>query len=271
MAILWWAECGVMLLSMRGWWYAKGMNMNKTKVTIFLAIISIALFGGVGVASAAPNECGNWQTDHPEWLFCDDFEAGSFRNGWNLIWNTTDVQLVISPTDSAILAPPIRIGNVSQIHYIIDSTNAHQDSNRHMDWVSATDLTHLFVRGYVLIPKNTQISGTSKPIQRKLFYFFSSGSDFHFTLTTDSIVGATNTVPARFTYNIGGVTPASIWDMVNIPVGKWVALEVELQLNTPNEANGILRLWLDDVLSYENTALNFRGASAGLRQVNIGN
>lgn len=40
---------------------------------------------------------------------------------------------------------------------------------------------------------------------------------------------------------------------------KWDQVEVEVQLNTPGAANGILRLWVDEVLYITRTNVEFRG------------
>lgn len=46
------------------------------------------------------------------------------------------------------------------------------------------------------------------------------------------------------------------------PVNKWVSVEQEVVLNTPDKADGVLRLWLDGQLKVEHKGLNL-GAKAG--------
>jgi len=41
-----------------------------------ILILSCSLWGTMALPSFA-NECQNWQTLHPEWIFCDDFEDGT--------------------------------------------------------------------------------------------------------------------------------------------------------------------------------------------------
>ena len=46
----------------------KTLNRKKSIVLCLLLV-------GLVVASVPANECDNWQTLHPEWIFCDDFES----------------------------------------------------------------------------------------------------------------------------------------------------------------------------------------------------
>jgi hypothetical protein len=45
---------------------------------------------------------------------------------------------------------------------------------------------------------------------------------------------------------------------VEFPRGRWVSIEQEVVLNTPNEQNGLIRLWLDGQLVVEKTDLKLR-------------
>ena len=60
----------------------------------------------------------------------------------------------------------------------------------------------------------------------------------------------------RFSYSIPGLD-------FTIPRERWVTIEQETVLNTPGEANGIARIWIDGVLKIEQTEVVWR-ASDGL-------
>ena len=46
-----------------------------TKSVFMVATFVLAI---TGLAQAAiANECDDWQSLHPEWIFCDDFEDGT--------------------------------------------------------------------------------------------------------------------------------------------------------------------------------------------------
>ncbi len=42
------------------------------------------------------------------------------------------------------------------------------------------------------------------------------------------------------------------------PRGKWLAIEQEIKLNAPNAADGMLRVWVNGALTFDNTAVTFR-------------
>jgi len=53
-----------------------------------------------------------------------------------------------------------------------------------------------------------------------------------------------------------------------LPAGRWVNLEQEVSLNSPGRDDGLLRLWVDGSLVYEDTAVNYRKhKGTGLRGV----
>jgi hypothetical protein len=43
--------------------------------------------------------------------------------------------------------------------------------------------------------------------------------------------------------------------------GRWVRLEQEVVVNTPNEDDGVLRVWIDGVLNVQRTDMNYRAQS----------
>jgi hypothetical protein len=63
----------------------------------------IGAFESTNVTVQQPNECKNWQTNHPEWIFCDDFESGNLSN-WDQTGTmntiTTDLQNVLNGNNS---------------------------------------------------------------------------------------------------------------------------------------------------------------------------
>jgi hypothetical protein len=66
---------------------------------------------------------------------------------------------------------------------------------------------------------------------------------------------------AAFLSDTGETASASLQYSANfqLPVGRWVQLDQEVTLNSPNTQNGILRLWIDGRLKLEDTAIAWRG------------
>jgi hypothetical protein len=235
------------------------MITMKNKIVF---VFSSLLLLNIGLSPVIAGECAS---PKPEWIFCDDFESGNFDK-WNLVWTTSDIQLVPPPQDSqTLVTPPNRGGNsVARFHYVIPGSGPeHQDSNRQLE-LYTTPIHHGFVRGYVLIPKNTRLHGASSfPIQRKLIYFKlqdwdTSGLAFFLTSEPPSDDLSANYIKLRLGYGGGSANEFSIWNMGRMPVGKWVAIQVEFKLNTPGQSDGIFRLWIDNALTYETTSINLR-------------
>ena len=53
-----------------------------------------------------------------------------------------------------------------------------------------------------------------------------------------------------------------------LPRGRWVSVDQEVILNTPGKSDGVLRVWLDGRLSFENRTVAFRtDAAAAVRGI----
>lgn len=55
-----------------------------------------------------------------------------------------------------------------------------------------------------------------------------------------------------------------------LPAGRWVSLEQEITLNKPGRKDGLLRVWVDGKLVYENKALSYRSSDATRMQGVVG-
>ncbi len=49
-----------------------------------------------------------------------------------------------------------------------------------------------------------------------------------------------------------------------MPRGRWVAIQQEVVLNEPGKANGVVRVWIDDVLQFENDTVLYQDAPGGV-------
>jgi hypothetical protein len=57
---------------------------------------------------------------------------------------------------------------------------------------------------------------------------------------------------------------------VNVRFGQWDKIKVYVRLNTPNVSNGVIRMWVNDVLKLEYTSVNIRGGTAfGINKFNL--
>ena len=239
-------------------------------------IRALVVASGLSLVALQPTYAGECDAPRPEWFICDDFETGSFSK-WTAVYDASAIQIVPKPTSTTIVNAdsPIRAGaNVARFHYVISaSAPEHHDDNRmlFLDLLQMTD--HIFVRGYVLIPANTALYGATRSIQRKLFYIKSninpaSGASQHpafgFFLAGDVIDNNVNYTTLRLGYGGPGGVGASLENLGRIYKGRWTAIQIEAKLNSPTTSsevspkNGVFRLWVDNVLTYENTQMDFR-------------
>lgn len=75
-------------------------NASRQFIIGFLTGISICIFFiAASLAQAqAGSECQNWQTAHPQWIFCDDFENGNLAR-----WDETGTKNTITSTAANVM------------------------------------------------------------------------------------------------------------------------------------------------------------------------
>lgn len=159
-----------------------------------------------------------------------------------------------------------------QDHFVIcgDSTNpacgaAHQDQSLYLVkyFRSAngfpSGLTHFFVRGDVYIQASDSTVG------RKLYFLTGHYPDG--THAYDLILAGNTLVPGHvglsFTgnwlFSAVGFNSYGIYGIDTLDFNTWYTIQIEIQLDTGNLLNGILRVWVNGVQKYSATNLQFRG------------
>ena len=217
-------------------------------------------------------------------VFQDGFESGGF-SAWSSLLSTSTVTINSDPR-------LVRSGAYSaQIHYVLcgDSTNtacgaSHQDANRYVekDFNSRNGfpngLDHFFLRGYVYL--KSPEAGGSKDIQRKLFYLMSPATASHPVYDWAALVdtfatSSTGYLPqVTFTLvnDVAGVPALQYYSRTLLNYDQWYSVEIEVQANTPDVADGAARIWINGTMVIEKTGLVFRsnGYSMGITRMLIG-
>ena len=204
---------------------------------------------------------------NPAVILFEDFESGDIsKKKWSFA----------APEASIALAPrPVHGGQRSLcIPYDLpEGPPAHRDCNRMvMAGLAKKRLEHFFVRGYVYL------ASTATPTaQRKLFYVFSEPRGRG---QWDVIVSAwcKDTIPGDVpklcilsnVYEYSDLRlPA--WNLAPVAYDTWHCLELEVKLNTPpDRKDGCVRLWLNDKLIFEKTAIALRKDDRPLGEIGIG-
>lgn len=196
--------------------------------------------------SASASECLNWQAQHPEWLWCDDFEGSS-----NLASRYQDVstQGMQQSTEDAYAGTQ----SLQQIY-----TAGQVDAG----WVAKVSNypDHIFYRFYhkfgsgynnVFPPKVSRVGYRNFNTWTEVFRVHTWLDETTGEITLDTLARNSTQGPwlplATSNYSLA--------DHLN----EWVALEVEIKLNTQGAADGLYRLWANDQLLIERLNVDLRG------------
>ena len=217
----------------------------------------IFCLGLLGIAQAAvASECDNWQSVHPEWLWCDDFEDTA---ALNTRYEDVSTNGMGASTDDALdgtmsLKQSYTPGQVDA-GWVIKVDNGGFPEHIFYRYY------HKFPAGYSRFPnKMARIgfrrrAGSWTPVFMVHTWLIPATGE----LTLDVL--ARNSTQA----NPSGYLPVRL-SGVNLSgrLDQWVAVEVEVKLNTPGATDGIMRMWLDDNLVIDSTNVDLRGSTTDL-------
>jgi hypothetical protein len=226
------------------------------------------------------NECDNWQIEHPEWIFCDDFESdgpmvttGRYfeygdNNGDFVVMegvgfnNSKGMQVVFQQGEVGAGGMKLAFGR-----------NPNSYMNKQQIFPNK-DFREIYYRMYLKmgdgwegnpakLSRATVFTSASDWRQAMIAHLWSDG-DYHLLLDPASCVNASGAVECT-TYNdfdhlswLGnksGKTPIFNSDHDDT----WFCVEHHVKLNDPGESNGIQEFWIDDSLEARREGLNFAG------------
>jgi hypothetical protein len=199
-------------------------------------------------------ESDNWQTNHPEWLWCDGFESGDALtvNYQDVSANGMSVATGEAFEGTHSLRQSYIQGQVDA-GWIIRVNNAGFPDHVFMRWY------HKFEAGFQgFPPKMARIRNRLRSGD------WSSPYAVHSWLESDGVfaldVSATNSTQAN---SVGWLSIArSSFSFANPQnIGRWICFEMEVKLNTPGATDGLYRLWADDSLIAERTNVDLRGST----------
>jgi hypothetical protein len=223
------------------------------------------------------NECDNWREEHPEWIFCDDFEddtplrregryfeisndEGDFavQDGVGLD-NSRGMRVRFQEREVSAGALHLAFGRVPG-SYFDKGIRANED------------FRDVYYRMYLRHQPGWQ--GSPAKLSRAFIFAgadFSqamiahlwSAQDFLLIDPASGVDADGNVVTTRYNDfenlswlgNLRGVTPIFASDHA----GKWFCIEVHVRLNDPGRSNGIHEFWIDGKLEARRTGLNFVG------------
>lgn len=237
--------------------------------------------------AATATECtATWQTDHPSWIWCDDFEQNrissyfdssgqgtfarasgvGFNNTWGMVasWNSGTVDagslklafgLVPSGGGFTIPAGVDTTTKFQEIYYrayLKSSANwIGQGAGHNSKYTRATVFT----------------SGAWAQAMIAHLWSNDTGGNNNYLLidpascVTGSTVNCTGYNGSQLVY-LGG-TRGNIPIFTSPNAGNWNCIEAHVKLNTVGLSDGIQEFWIDGVLDASRTNLNFRGSYTG--------
>ena len=224
--------------------------------------------------------CLNWQSRHPEWIWCDDFEVdrlasyfeydqrhGRFvREAGAGVGRSIGMRAEYLPGDPHAGSLHLAFGRTPSTYMRpVDEGTAQYhdiywrfDLRLQPDWSGggADKLTRATILSSDRFAQaaigHLWSGGLPGSDPERLYLDPASGTDEFGDLRTTTY----NDFPhLRWIGSAGGRTP--LFNAAN--AGKWFCIEVHMKLNSPDAADGLFEYWIDDRLEAQRPALNWIG------------
>jgi hypothetical protein len=223
------------------------------------------------------DECDNWQSLHPEWIFCDDFEVDTafVRDGRYFEYSNNGGDFVALASIGLDSSKGMRVifqsGEVSAGGFKLGfGRNPNGYMNR--DIRESEDFRDIYYRMYLKmqpgwvgspgkLSRATSFSSATDWSQAMIAHLWSSG-DYLLVDPVRCVDPATSLVKCvgyndfgnmDWLGNLAGVTP--IFDSLHD--GIWYCIEHHVRLNDPGLSNGIQEFWIDGNLEARRDGMNF--------------
>ncbi|HLP41403.1 MAG TPA: hypothetical protein VK465_07850 [Fibrobacteria bacterium] len=248
----------------------------KKPTSNFLSMLTLTAGMAVSVQGA---ECASWQTRHPDWIFCDDFEStaplvgagryfehdnnkGDFvvmekagqggSRGMRALWQTSEVEagnikLGFGRNPSPYMSKGIRPAeDFREVYYRV--------------WVKAQE-------GFIGDPyklSRATVIAKSDWSQAMIAHIWGDRAE-HLQVDPASCVDASGNVICSGYNDFGhlkwiGAKAGVTKPFTGANAGKWMCIEAHVKLNDAGQSNGIQEFWIDDKLEARREGLNFVGS-----------
>jgi len=239
---------------------------------LFFVAISAPL-----VSQAGPLECTNWQQQHPEWIWCDDFETDSAleRDYFDVDrqagrFGVDNQSAAFGGTGSLKATYQTGVQDAGGVKLSFGRTTVSPAR------LTTVDFDDVYWRFYMKLSSNW--TGNAMKLSRGTIFVASNWSQAaighvwegdSLNLGLDPVSGVVGSTVRTTKYNdfdnmqwLGKRDGATqIYAAAN--VDKWICIETRMKLNTPGSSNGEMSLWVDGQLDAQASNLNFRGSYTG--------
>lgn len=259
------------------------ISNSYSKLLVFTAItLSLLPF----TAIALPLECEGWESRNPLWLWCDDFEDDNLleTNYYEVKRQNgalgVDNGAAFGGSSALRATYTSGVSEHGNVKIAIGRTPMKPGINPDVKY------DELYWRFYLMMGPNWEGNG-NKLSRAVVFAAPWVTAAFGHIWQNDglgiSIDPATTVVGNEVTG-----TSYNDWDKLNwmgaksnalTPIfapenrGHWFCIEAQLKLNTPNQADGEFKLWIDDRLEAQLDSLNLRGGYTeyGINSIHLEN
>lgn len=236
---------------------------------------AIAALGLLTSFAAQATECDNYQTAHPEWLWCDSFESDAFIDA-----NYFDVNRASGRMALSTEAPFDGVSSLKSSY-----VTGQQDAGSIKLSLGATPVSpkrftdqkfdELYWRFYMKVSSNWTGQGfkvargtifTASDWRQAAIGHLWEDSDTGLGMGLDPVSGVVGSTVVTTKYNdfanmswLGKKNGAfQMYGTANR--NKWTCVEMRMKLNTPGQSNGVLSFSVNGALQAEAANLNFRGS-----------
>jgi len=256
-------------------------------------LVALALACGLvpGFASAGNLECASWQTNHPQWIWCDDFEVNTALEG-DYYSVGRDGNFGVA-SDGAFggsggLKGTYTAGAEGAGGVMLSVGRNPTNTSGRGKVVNNVDFQELYWRFYMKTGNNWV--GNAMKVSRATVFASPQWTQAAIGHLWEDYVGGTRLGMDPATGTIGGTVVTTKYNdfdhlrwlglkagttEVYTPATRnvWFCVEVRMKLNTPGQSDGIFAFWVDGKLEAQTTNLNWRGTYAdyGINTVTLEN
>jgi len=211
------------------------------------------------------NECENWQTLHPEWIFCDDFDDGTALRREGRYFEYGDDSGDFAPVPGAGINASTGMRTIFQAGEVgaggFKLAFGRVPSSYFDKGIRNTeDFRDIYYRMY--LKNQLGWEGSPAKLSRATVFAGSNWSQAmiaHLWSSDDYLL----VDPASGVDEHGNVVTTGYNDFENLPIfgpgydEKWYCIEAHIRLNDPNASNGVQEFWIDGNLEARRDGLNF--------------
>jgi hypothetical protein len=264
--------------------HLRNPEMNSFLHPMLRPLVILTFLFGVLIpcTMTAAGECTNWQTSHPSWIWCDDFEDGSTLPSKYYDFTQQGGSPVLSSGNGLAGSMGVRFifGSGATGAGYFKRTFGRNPANCQSN--CSTDFGEIYARIYSRTQAGWQTTGQAKFeritsfvdsnwSQSMIAHLWSADPPSSADLQLDPASGVSggtvvtsgwNDV-AHFNWLGASRGPTGIFAPAN--ANTWYCVETHVKLNTPGQSDGVFEFWVNGHLEARQTNLNWVGTYAAYK------